>query len=308
MSDLRTTPKVAVNDVGSAEDFLAYLDATMKRVNDGDIVVGEIVRVSRDEVLVDIGYKTEGVIPLKEFANNPDVNPLDTVSVGDRMEAMVLTLEDKNGELLLSRRRALAEQAWPVLAQAYEGKSPVSGVVIEAVRGGLIVDLGLRAFLPASLVDTRRVKDLAPFVGTRVEAFIIEFDRKRGNVVLSRKALLQETAKADREEFLAQLDIGGFYIGNVTTVTSFGAFVNLGGNVDGLVHISELTSLHVDSVEEVLSPGDEVNVEVIDVDMETGKVSLSLRHLPHADEVDASVSEEDASALRDYKQTLGLQA
>lgn len=308
MSDLRTTPKVAVNDVGSAEDFLAYLDATMKRVNDGDIVVGEVVRVSRDEVLVDIGYKTEGVIPLKEFANNPTVNPLDTVSVGDRMEAVVLTLEDKNGELLLSRRRALAEQAWPVLAQAYEGKSPVSGVVIEAVRGGLIVDLGLRAFLPASLVDTRRVKDLAPFVGTRVEAFIIEFDRKRGNVVLSRKALLQETAKADREEFLSQLDIGGFYIGNVTTLTSFGAFVNLGGNVDGLVHISELTSLHVDSVEEVLSPGDEVNVEVIDVDMETGKVSLSLRHLPHADEVDASVSEEDASALRDYKQTLGLGA
>ena len=163
-----TSPQVAINDIGSAEDFLAAIDATIKYFNDGDIVEGTIVKVDRDEVLLDIGYKTEGVIPSRELSIKHDVDPNEVVSVGDAVEALVLTKEDKEGRLILSKKRAQYERAWGDHRGAQERRPRrlSKGTVIEVVKGGLILDIGLRGFLPASLVEMRRVRDLQPYVGT----------------------------------------------------------------------------------------------------------------------------------------------
>ncbi|MCE3292638.1 MAG: ribosomal protein, partial [Arthrobacter sp.] len=168
------TPVVAINDIGTAEDFLAAVDATIKYFNDGDLVEGTVVKVDRDEVLLDIGYKTEGVIPSRELSIKHDVDPGDVVSVGDQVEALVLTKEDKEGRLILSKKRAQYERAWGDIEKVKEEDGVVTGTVIEVVKGGLILDIGLRGFLPASLVEMRRVRDLAPYIGQQIEAKIIE--------------------------------------------------------------------------------------------------------------------------------------
>src|SRR5438552_1965227 len=201
-------PQVAVNDIGSEEDFLAAIDKTIKYFNDGDIVEGTIVKVDRDEVLLDIGYKTEGVIPSRELSIKHDVDPASVVDVGDQVEALVLQKEDKEGRLILSKKRAQYERAWGTIERIKEEDGIVTGTVIEVVKGGLILDIGLRGFLPASLVEMRRVRDLQPYVGRELEAKIIELDKNRNNVVLSRRAWLEETQKEQREEFLEDLKAG----------------------------------------------------------------------------------------------------
>lgn len=271
-----TTPQVAVNDVGSAEDFLAAIDLTIKYFNDGDIVEGTIVKVDRDEVLLDIGYKTEGVIPSRELSIKHDVDPHEVVKVGDQVEALVLQKEDKEGRLILSKKRAQYERAWGTIEAKKEADDVVEGIVIEVVKGGLILDIGLRGFLPASLVEMRRVRDLQPYVGRQLEAKIIELDKNRNNVVLSRRAWLEQTQSEVRSEFLAQLAKGQIRKGVVSSIVNFGAFVDLGG-VDGLVHVSELSWKHIDHPSEVVEVGQEVTVEVLDVDLERERVSLSLK-------------------------------
>lgn len=235
-----TSPQVAVNDIGTAEDFLAAIDQTIKYFNDGDIVEGTIVKVDRDEVLLDIGYKTEGVIPSRELSIKHDVDPSEVVEVGDEVEALVLTKEDKDGRLILSKKRAQYERAWGTIEELKEKDEAVTGTVIEVVKGGLILDIGLRGFLPASLVEMRRVRDLQPYVGKEIEAKIIELDKNRNNVVLSRRAWLEQTQSEVRSEFLHQLQKGQVRKGVVSSIVNFGAFVDLGG-VDGLVHVSELS-------------------------------------------------------------------
>jgi small subunit ribosomal protein S1 len=267
---------IAVNDIGSAEDFLAAIDATIKYFNDGDIVEGTIVKVDRDEVLLDIGYKTEGVIPSRELSIKHDVDPSEVVAVGDSVEALVLQKEDKEGRLILSKKRAQYERAWGTIEKIKEADGVVEGAVIEVVKGGLIVDIGLRGFLPASLVEMRRVRDLQPYVGKTLEAKIIELDKNRNNVVLSRRAWLEQTQSAVRHTFLNQLAKGQIRSGVVSSIVNFGAFVDLGG-VDGLVHVSELSWKHIDHPSEVVEVGQEVTVEVLDVDMDRERVSLSLK-------------------------------
>jgi small subunit ribosomal protein S1 len=269
-------PQVAVNDIGSSEDFLAAVDATIKNFDDGDIVEGTIVKVDRDEVLLDIGYKTEGVIPSRELSIKHDVDPSEVVSVGDSVEALVLQKEDKEGRLILSKKRAQYERAWGTIEKIKEEDGVVTGKVIEVVKGGLILDIGLRGFLPASLVEMRRVRDLQPYVGKEIEAKIIELDKNRNNVVLSRRAWLEQTQSEVRTSFLNQLQRGQIRNGVVSSIVNFGAFVDLGG-VDGLVHVSELSWKHIDHPSEVVSVGDEVTVEVLDVDMDRERVSLSLK-------------------------------
>ena len=269
-------PQVAINDIGSAEDFLAAVDETIKYFNDGDIVEGTIVKVDHDEVLLDIGYKTEGVIPSRELSIKHDVDPNEVVEVGDEIDALVLTKEDKEGRLILSKKRAQYERAWGAIEQLKENDEPVTGTVIEVVKGGLILDIGLRGFLPASLVEMRRVRDLAPYIGQQVEAKIIELDKNRNNVVLSRRAWLEQTQSAVRHDFLQTLQKGQVRPGVVSSIVNFGAFVDLGG-VDGLVHVSELSWKHIDHPGEVVTVGDEVTVEVLDVDMDRERVSLSLK-------------------------------
>ncbi|MBB3038704.1 30S ribosomal protein S1 [Hoyosella altamirensis] len=271
-----TSPQVAINDIGSAEEFLAAVDATIKYFNDGDIVEGTIVKVDRDEVLLDIGYKTEGVIPSRELSIKHDVDPSEVVNVGDEVEALVLTKEDKDGRLILSKKRAQYERAWGTIEELKEKDEAVKGTVIEVVKGGLILDIGLRGFLPASLVEMRRVRDLQPYVGKEIEAKIIELDKNRNNVVLSRRAWLEQTQSEVRSEFLHQLQKSQVRKGVVSSIVNFGAFVDLGG-VDGLVHVSELSWKHIDHPSEVVQVGDEVTVEVLDVDMDRERVSLSLK-------------------------------
>jgi small subunit ribosomal protein S1 len=268
--------QIAVNDIGTEEDFLAAVDKTIKYFNDGDIVEGTIVKVDRDEVLLDIGYKTEGVIPSRELSIKHDVDPAEVVSVGDHVEALVLQKEDKEGRLILSKKRAQYERAWGTIEALKEKDEPVKGTVIEVVKGGLILDIGLRGFLPASLVEMRRVRDLQPYVGRELEAKIIELDKNRNNVVLSRRAWLEQTQSEVRSEFLNQLQKGQVRKGVVSSIVNFGAFVDLGG-VDGLVHVSELSWKHIDHPSEVVEVGQEVTVEVLDVDMERERVSLSLK-------------------------------
>ncbi len=270
------TPQVAVNDIGSAEEFLAAIDETIKYFNDGDIVDGTIVKVDRDEVLLDIGYKTEGVIPSRELSIKHDVDPHEVVAVGDKVEALVLQKEDKEGRLILSKKRAQYERAWGNIEQVKEEDGVVTGSVIEVVKGGLILDIGLRGFLPASLVEMRRVRDLQPYVGKELEAKIIELDKNRNNVVLSRRAWLEQTQSEVRQNFLTQLQKGQIRKGVVSSIVNFGAFVDLGG-VDGLVHVSELSWKHIDHPSEVVEVGNEVTVEVLDVDLDRERVSLSLK-------------------------------
>ena len=271
-----TTKQVAINDIGSADDFMAAIDETIKYFNDGDIVEGVIVKVDRDEVLLDIGYKTEGVIPSRELSIKHDVDPNEVVTVGDRIEALVLQKEDKEGRLILSKKRAQYERAWGTIETIKEEDGVVTGTVIEVVKGGLILDIGLRGFLPASLVEMRRVRDLQPYVGKELEAKIIELDKNRNNVVLSRRAWLEQTQSEVRQNFLTTLQKGQVRAGVVSSIVNFGAFVDLGG-VDGLVHVSELSWKHIDHPSEVVEVGQEVTVEVLDVDMDRERVSLSLK-------------------------------
>ena len=275
---MTTTPskQIAVNDIGSAEDFLAAVEKTLKFFNDGDLIEGTVVKIDRDEVLLDVGYKTEGVIPSRELSIRHDADPSEIVSVGDTVEALVLQKEDKEGRLILSKKRAQYERAWGDVEKVKEADGTVTGVVIEVVKGGLIVDIGLRGFLPASLIELRRVRDLGPYLGQKVEAKILELDKNRNNVVLSRRALLEQSQSANRSTFLADLTKGQIRTGVVSSIVNVGAFIDLGG-VDGLVHVSELSWKHIEHASEVVEIGQEVTVEVLEVDQDRERVSLSLK-------------------------------
>ncbi len=270
-SDLGDVP----NDL-SADDFAAAVERTVFEFKEGDIVAGTVVRVDPDEVLVDIGFKSEGVIPSKELSIRNSASPGEVVTVGDAIEALVLQMEDESGRLVLSKKRAQYERAWGRIEKVMNEGGTVAGPVIEVVKGGLIVDIGLRGFLPASLVDLRRVRDLHPFVGEIIEAKVIELDKNRNNVVLSRRAFLEEAQAEQRHAFLDELQPGDLRKGTVSSVVNFGAFVDLGG-MDGLVHVSELSWQHVSHPGEVVSVGDEVTIKVLEVDRDRERISLSIR-------------------------------
>jgi small subunit ribosomal protein S1 len=268
---------IVENDIGdSMDELMAAIDATIKPFDDGDLMTGTVVKIDKDEVLLDIGYKSEGVIPARELSIRNDVDPSEIVSIGDQLETLVLQKEDKDGRLILSKKRAQYERAWGKIEEIKNADGTVQGTVIEVVKGGLIVDIGLRGFLPASLVEMRRVRDLQPYVGKELECRIIELDKNRNNVVLSRRKFLEESQAEQRQDFLTSLSKGEVRKGVVSSIVNFGAFVDLGG-VDGLVHVSELSWKHVDHPGEVVEVGQEVDVEVLDVDLERERVSLSLK-------------------------------
>lgn len=251
-------------------------DATIMTFEEGDIVTGTVVRVDKDEVLVDIGYKSEGVVPANELSIRKSVDPSEEVAVGDVVDALVLTKEDADGRLILSRKRARFERAWQRIEKAAEEGTPVSGNVIEVVKGGLIIDLGVRGFLPASLVDIRRVADLDEFLGQSLECRVIELNRFRNNVVLSRRAVLEEERRGAREQILDRMNVGDLVTGTISNIVDFGAFVDLDG-IDGLIHISELSWSHVNHPSEVLTIGQKVTVRVLDIDRDRQRISLGLK-------------------------------
>ncbi len=251
-------------------------DATLHPFQEGDVVTGHVVRIDNDEVLVDIGYKSEGVIPAGELSIRKSVDPGDEVSLGEEVDALVLTKEDQDGRLILSKKRARFEKAWRRIEAAAESGEPVEGSVIEVVKGGLIIDLGVRGFLPASLVDIRRVPNLDEYMGQAIECKVIELNRSRNNVVLSRRAVLEEQRKEDRERILDRLQPGQIVEGTISNIVDFGAFVDLDG-IDGLIHISELSWSHVNHPSEILSIGDTVSVKVLDIDRQRQRISLGLK-------------------------------
>jgi small subunit ribosomal protein S1 len=251
-------------------------DATMHPFQEGDVVTGNVVRIDNDEVLVDIGYKSEGVIPASELSIRKSVDPSDEVELGEEVDALVLTKEDQDGRLILSKKRARFEKAWRRIEAAAESGEPVEGAVIEVVKGGLIIDLGVRGFLPASLVDIRRVPNLDEYMGQSIECKVIELNRSRNNVVLSRRAVLEEQRKEDRERILDRLQPGQVVEGTISNIVDFGAFVDLDG-IDGLIHISELSWSHVNHPSEILSIGDTVSVKVLDIDRHRQRISLGLK-------------------------------
>src|SRR5919206_1985814 len=251
-------------------------DSTFPTINEGEVVHGTVVRVDKDEVLVDIGYKSEGVIPTAELSIRRSVNPADEVSAGEQIDALVLTKEDQDGRLILSKKRARFELAWKKIEEAAESGEPVIGRVIEVVKGGLILDLGVRGFLPASLVDIRRVQDLDEFMGTELRCKVIELNRSRNNVVLSRRAVLEDERKEARQAILDRLQPGQDVEGVISNIVDFGAFVDLDG-MDGLIHISELSWSHVNHPSEVLEIGQKVNVKVLDIDRDRQRISLGLK-------------------------------
>jgi len=251
-------------------------DATMVPFEEGDVVTGKVVRIDQDEVLVDIGYKSEGVILSGELSIRKSVDPADEVELGEEVDALVLTKEDPDGRLLLSKKRARFEKAWRRIEAAAESGEPVEGTVIEVVKGGLIIDLGVRGFLPASLVDIRRVQDLDEFLAQKIECKVIELNRSRNNVVLSRRAVLEEERKEVRQQILDRLQPGQVVEGAISNIVDFGAFVDLDG-IDGLIHISELSWSHVNHPSEILSIGDTVPVKVLDIDRDRQRISLGLK-------------------------------
>jgi small subunit ribosomal protein S1 len=251
-------------------------DATLHPFAEGDVVTGHVVRIDNDEVLVDIGYKSEGVIPVGELSIRKSVDPSDEVSLGEEVDALVLTKEDQDGRLILSKKRARFEKAWRRIEAAAESGEPVEGGVIEVVKGGLIIDLGVRGFLPASLVDIRRVPNLDEYMGQTIECKVIELNRSRNNVVLSRRAVLEEQRKEDRERILDRLEPGQIVEGTISNIVDFGAFVDLEG-IDGLIHISELSWSHVNHPSEILTIGATVSVKVLDIDRQRQRISLGLK-------------------------------
>ena len=274
-TDGYTHREIAVNDLDGKTLEEAFADS-MVEVEDGQLVAGTVVKVDREEALLDIGFKSEGVIPRRELSLRNDVAVDELVNVGDQIEALVIQKEDKDGRLILSKKRAQYEKAWGDIQKVKDNDGMVKGLVIEVVKGGLIVDIGLRGFLPASLVELRRVRDLQPYMGMEIEAKIIELDKNRNNVVLSRRSWLEETQKEQREEFLDLLKPGERRKGVISSVVNFGAFVDLGG-MDGLIHVSELSWKHVSHPSEVVTIGDEVDIEVLEVDLDRERISLSLK-------------------------------
>jgi small subunit ribosomal protein S1 len=283
-TDLLTAPAPAATPVEGSGGLLLQIDgkivpnyaATMVSFEEGDVVNGKVVRIDKDEVLVDIGYKAEGVIPSNELSIRKSVDPADEVELGEEIDALVLTKEDAEGRLILSKKRARFEKAWRKIEISADSGEPVEGSVIEVVKGGLILDLGVRGFLPASLVDIRRVHNLDEFMGQTLECKVIELNRSRNNVVLSRRAVLEEERKEVREQILGNLEPGQVVEGKISNIVDFGAFVDLDG-IDGLIHISELSWSHVNHPSEVVAIGDTVRIKVLDIDRDRQRISLGLK-------------------------------
>jgi small subunit ribosomal protein S1 len=283
-TDVMSAPAPDPTPVEGSNGLLLEIDgrivpnyaATMVSFDEGDVVNGKVVRIDKDEVLVDIGYKAEGVIPSNELSIRKSVDPAEEVELGEEIDALVLTKEDAEGRLILSKKRARFEKAWRRIEIAADSGEPVEGSVIEVVKGGLILDLGVRGFLPASLVDIRRVHNLDEFMGQTLECKVIELNRSRNNVVLSRRAVLEEERKEVREQILGRLEPGQVVEGKISNIVDFGAFVDLDG-IDGLIHISELSWSHVNHPSEVVAIGDTVRIKVLDIDRDRQRISLGLK-------------------------------
>jgi small subunit ribosomal protein S1 len=263
--------QVAINDIGTLEDFLRAIDESMKSYNIGDVVTGTVVQIDREGVLLDIGCKTEGFIPKKEVSVKRLIDIEDIVSIGQVLQATVIGLDDES--YVLSIKEAEVEILWNSIEAIWNSDDKlISGEITRIVKGGLIVDIGLRAFLPASQFHVDKSEDLANYVGQRVDAKIIQFDRAKGNIVISRKALVEFGQKEDKKIQFSKLEVGQVHIGKVSGITNFGVFVSL-GLVSGLIHGSKMGKLTPDQ----FTVSSSVQVEIIDIDFDKDRLSLAFK-------------------------------
>lgn len=260
-----------------SEDGMQQYDETFVELNPGTIVTGKVVQISEEEVMVDVGYKSEGRIPQHELGLKPGENAESVLQVGDDIEVFILKVEDAEGNVLLSKRRADNRLVWEKLEKLKESGEILEATVTERVKGGLLVDVGIRGFVPASHVDRNYVENLDVHVGKTLRLRVIELDRQRNNVVLSRKEVLEEEYEAAKEKAFKNLKEGSIISGVVRRLTDFGAFVDVGGGVEGLLHVSEMAWSRVNHPKDVLAEGDEIDVMVLEVDGEKERISLSLK-------------------------------
>lgn len=256
---------------------MAQYDETFVTLEPGQIVEGKVVQISSDEVMVDVGYKSEGRIPLHELGLRSGQSPEEALSVGEEIEVFVVKVEDQEGNVLLSKRRADNRVAWEKLEQAKESGEIIEAPVTERVKGGLLVDVGVRGFVPASHVARNYVEDLDKYVGQDLRLIVIELDRQRNNVVLSHKDVLDAEYEQAKREAFESLNEGSVTKGVVRRITDFGAFVDIGGGVEGLLHVSEMAWSRVGHPSDVVSEGDEIDVMVLKVDADNERISLSLK-------------------------------
>jgi small subunit ribosomal protein S1 len=263
--------QIAINDIGSLQDFLKAIDESMKEYFVGDIVTGTVVQIDREGVLLDIGCKNEGHIPKKELSAKRLFDIDDIVSIGQVLQATVIGLDDEG--YVLSTKEAEVEILWNSIEAIWNSNDKiVSGEITRIVKGGMIVDIGLRAFLPASQFHVDKTEDLANYIGQRVDAKIIQFDRAKGNIVISRKALVEFDQKEDKKIQFSKLAVGQVHTGKVSGITNFGVFVSL-GLVSGLVHQSKMGKL----TPEQFAISSTIQVEIIDIDFEKDRLSLAYK-------------------------------
>lgn len=267
------SPSVSVDQSEQMDEY----DQTFVNLEPGTIIQGKVVQINNDEVMVDVGYKSEGRIPQHELGLRPGETPDSVLSVGDEIDVFILKVEDAEGNVLLSKKRADARVVWEKLVTLKESGEVIEATVTERVKGGLLVDVGVRGFVPASHVDRNYVENLDSYVGQTIRIKVIELDRQRNNVVLSRKDVLEEEYMQAKEEAFSTLREGEVVKGIVRRLTDFGAFVDIGGGVEGLLHVSEMGWSRVNHPRDVLSEGDEIDVMVLAVDKDKERISLSLK-------------------------------
>jgi len=260
------------------EEFSLDYSQTFRTLSEGDVVPGTVVHIDREGVLVDIGQKSEGIIPPGELSRDAVISAEEVVQVGERISVYVLATEDKDGNLILSKKRADFEKAWERVIEAYKEGKILNAMVTDRVKGGLVVDLGIRGFVPASHVGSGRVRNLEKYVGQSLPLKVIEVDRERRKVVLSHRQAVEEEKAAIRATTLASLQEGQVREGVVRRITEYGAFVDLGG-IDGLLHVSEMSWTRINHPKEILKEGDRINVMILKVNLETNRISLGLRQI-----------------------------
>ncbi|MGZ4107615.1 MAG: S1 RNA-binding domain-containing protein, partial [Tumebacillaceae bacterium] len=242
----------------------------------GDIVTGTITKIEEGQALVDVGFKYDGVIPIGELSSLRVENVSDVVQEGQQVELKVLRINDEEGKLILSKKAVDGVKAWDRLEEQFSSGQVIEVKVQDVVKGGLVVDLGVRGFIPASLVERHFVEDFSDYKGRTLRVKIVEFDRNESKVILSQKAVLDEEFEAVKHNKLSDIQVGQVLTGTVQRLTNFGAFVDLGG-VDGLVHISEMAHHRVETPGDVVKEGDPVQVKVLKVDPSAGRISLSIK-------------------------------
>lgn len=280
--DQTSVPVAAGEDVSEAEeddegsyDFMELYEESFKSIQEGKVVKGQILEIDKEFVLVDIGYKSEGIIKISEFI---DSSGRLTAAVGEEVEVLLVRKEDKNGRIILSKEKAARVKLWDTIEEIYKNQGTIRGKIVSKVKGGLAVEIGLQAFLPGSQADLPPARDLDRLIGTEHDFRIIKYEKREGNIVLSRRAVLEEERKGLREKTLSTLEDGAVIDGTVTNITEYGLFIDLGG-IDGLVHVTNMSWGKVGRPSDLYQIGDKVTVKILSFDKERERVSLGIKQL-----------------------------